>query len=53
MRGTLHGFTADKFHELCDKKGPTLSVIKSKAGNVFGGYTSLNWNKPERDDLYE
>lgn len=29
MRGTEDGFTAEKFHRLCDNMGPTLTVIKS------------------------
>jgi len=43
-RGTRDTFTAPKFHELCDNKGPTLSIIKSKDGKVFGGYTSASWS---------
>jgi hypothetical protein len=51
MRGSEDGFTADKFHRLCDQKGPTLTVIQT-AGNlidpprIFGGYTSLSWQSP-------
>lgn len=43
MRGTRDGFRAKTFHELCDGKGPTLSVIKSESGCVFGGYTEISW----------
>lgn len=39
-RGTRDTFKAAKFHELCDNKGATISIIKSKCGKVFGGYTS-------------
>ena len=32
----------DKFHSLCDEKGPTITIVK--VGNyIFGGYTSLSW----------
>jgi TLD len=42
-RGTRDTFKAGRFHELCDNKGPTISIIKSKCGKVFGGYTSQAW----------
>jgi hypothetical protein len=32
------------WHELCDNKGPTLTIIQSSDNWVFGGYTSLNWD---------
>lgn len=43
-RGTRDTFKAPKFHELCDGKGATISIIKSKCGKVFGGYTSTAWS---------
>jgi len=32
------------FHQKCDLKGPTLTVVKDKKGYVFGGYLSVSWN---------
>lgn len=43
MRGTIDGFGAREFHSRCDGKGPTLTVIKSEKGKVFGGYAGLSW----------
>ncbi|TNV76944.1 hypothetical protein FGO68_gene8003 [Halteria grandinella] len=43
MRGSRDGFRADAFHALCDGKGPTLSVVKSESGSIFGGYTTVSW----------
>jgi hypothetical protein len=43
MRGTRDGFSAKMFHELCDGKGSTVTMIESEAGKIFGGYTSLSW----------
>lgn len=43
MRGSAHGFSANAFHELCDGKGPTLSIIESEQGKVFGGFTTVAW----------
>jgi hypothetical protein len=43
-RGTRDGFGADDFHEKCDGKGRNIVVVKSRNGNVFGGYTSVSWD---------
>jgi TLD len=43
MRGSRDGFSAKAFHCLCDEKGPTITLVESDAGKVFGGYTSLAW----------
>ncbi len=43
-RTSEHGYTAQSFHEYCDNKGPTLIVIKSSGGWIFGGYTTQSWN---------
>ena len=43
-RGTQDGFNAKKFHELCDNKGATLSIIKARTGKRFGGFTKLSWD---------
>jgi len=42
-KATRDGFSADRFHELCDNKGASLTVIKSSDGWLFGGYTSQSW----------
>ena len=31
------------FHEKCDKKGPTMLLVKLKDGHIFGGYNPLHW----------
>ena len=46
-KGTRHGFSSIDFHRCCDRKGPTLSVLKSTSGHVFGGYTSVDWESCE------
>ena len=44
-RASEHGYTAKSFHECCDDvKGPTLVVIKSSGGWIFGGYTTQSWS---------
>ena len=43
-RASEHGYTGKSFHEYCDDvKGPTLIVIKSSEGWIFGGYTTRSW----------
>ncbi len=36
-------FTRKSFDEHCLNKGPTLTVIQSDKGNIFGGYISQSW----------
>ena len=43
-RASEHDYSAKSFHEYCDDKGPTLVVIKSTNGCVFGGYTTESWS---------
>ena len=44
-RASEHDYTADSFHKYCNDKGPTLIVIKSSGGWIFGGYTTQSWYK--------
>ena len=37
------GATAASFHRCCDRQGPTLTLIRDVANNVFGGYTGVEW----------
>ncbi len=43
-RASEHGYSAESFHHYCDDKGPTLVVIKSSGGWIFGGYTTQSWS---------
>ncbi len=42
-RASEHEYTIKSFHECCDNQGPTLVIIKSSEGWVFGGYTTQSW----------
>ena len=43
-RASEHGYTGQSFHEYCDNvRGPTLIIIKSSEGCIFGGYTTQSW----------
>lgn len=43
-RGSRDGFDAMSFHKFCDDYSPTLLIIKSNYGRVFGGFTDQTWN---------
>lgn len=43
-KASLDGFSHDSFHAKCDNKGPTLTIIKSSEGYIFGGFTSASWD---------
>jgi len=38
------GYSVSTFHSRCDGKGPTLTIVETKSGNVFGGYTYSSWS---------
>ena len=41
-RASLHGWSSQDFHKLCDDKAGTVVLIK--VGNwIFGGYTDQTW----------
>ena len=39
-----NGSKSEDFHNFCDNKGPTLTLIKTSKNHVFGGFTPLSWN---------
>jgi len=42
-KATRDEFLASRFHQLCDDKGPTMTVVKSTEGWMFGGFTTQSW----------
>ena len=42
-RGTRDGTQPKNFHDLCNNKGPTITLFKNEKGNIFGGYASISW----------
>jgi hypothetical protein len=45
-RWSRDNFDLSRFHAECDNHGPTLTLIKDKDGNIFGGYTPSQWCSP-------
>jgi len=39
-----NGENYSTFHELCDNKGPTLTLFHVNDGNIVGIYTPLSWD---------
>jgi hypothetical protein len=47
-RGSRDGFGARGFHGRCDGRANTLTLVLDTRGNVFGGFTPLQWESPPR-----
>jgi hypothetical protein len=43
-RGTEHGFRVSHFHNKCDGKPNTVTIILTTNGFIFGGFTPVAWN---------
>ena len=43
FRASEHEYSTHSFHEYCNDQNPTLVIIKSTGGWIFGGYTTNNW----------
>ncbi|KAJ5070991.1 kelch-like protein [Anaeramoeba ignava] len=39
------GFDCKKWHDICDDKGKTLVIIKTKDDFIFGGFTPVGWSR--------
>jgi hypothetical protein len=47
-RGSRDGFRAQGFHRRCDGRANTLTVILDTEGNIFGGFTPVEWELGEQ-----
>ncbi|XP_067680289.1 interferon-induced protein 44-like [Haliotis asinina] len=43
-KATRDGCSNTAFHQKCDNKGPTVTVLYNTSDCVFGGYTSVSWD---------
>ena len=53
-RASNHGDKVNTFHKKCDNINGTLTVIKTKKGQIFGGYCSTCWESGDeliKEDL--
>ncbi|KAF2077104.1 hypothetical protein CYY_001613 [Polysphondylium violaceum] len=47
-RASDNDYNSTTFHNKCDSKGPTITIIKAKSGEIFGGYNSQSWNSDNK-----
>jgi uncharacterized coiled-coil protein SlyX len=47
-RGSRDGFGASQFHGRCDGHANTLTVVLDAEGNIFGGFTPVEWESPPK-----
>ena len=52
FKSSRDGWTAKDFHQFCDDKCSTISIIKTKDNNLFGGYLNIKW-KSEGGSTYD
>jgi hypothetical protein len=41
---TVDGSTPADFHNNCDNRGPTVTIIELHNNRIFGGYTDVSWS---------
>lgn len=46
FRGSEFGFRADKFHQRCDGKPNTFTIIRTEFGKNIAGFTPVEWEAP-------
>lgn len=42
-RASEHGWSSADFHHRCNSQGPTITILTSKEGYIFGGYAQESW----------
>ena len=50
LNSNIDGDSTSTFMDKCNGKCPTLAVIKTTKGNIFGGYTTQLWKQGEVQD---
>jgi len=44
FQASKDGDDVSTFHRQCDNRGPSVIIVETKSGNMFGGYTYANWS---------
>ena len=47
-RASENDFAVSKFWQKCDKIPDTVTLVKTKANKIIGGYTPLCWDKSKQ-----
>ena len=50
LNSNIDGDSTSTFMDKCNAKYPTLAIIKTTKGNIFGGYTTQLWKQGEVQD---
>ena len=45
FQASTDGYSAKDFHDKCDGKSFTVTIILSKVGRIFGGYSEPEWDQ--------
>merc|ERR1711933_692079 len=48
FRASEHEYSSEKFHDFCDEKGSTITIIENEHGHVFGGYAEKSWKRQQQ-----
>ena len=43
FRASDHKWSAKEFHNRCNNKGPTVTIVKSSVGRLSGGFAKTSW----------
>lgn len=43
FKASRDGCSSTAFHNKCNNKGPTVTILYNTNNSVYGGYTSVNW----------
>ena len=45
FRASENNYRAANFHTKCDGKNNTVTIVETKNGRIFGGFTDASWNQ--------
>jgi hypothetical protein len=51
FRASEHDFLSSSFKDHCEGHAPTLLLVKSEKGLIFGGYTPCKWLKAKEQEF--
>lgn len=46
-RAITDGWSDDVFHQKCDDRGPSITIVRFNANSIVGGFSDRNWRKGE------
>ena len=52
-KASKNGDKASDFHNKCDNINNNLSIVKTKKGKIFGGFTTQNWKQIDGCNKYD